>query len=137
MPSSFPTFSLFCMVIDPSLVMRKVLEIELGRSPQYSCLGFADPLEAMQAIALQHVRVPDIALICWRLLPTFDGIDVLRHLKQAHYHTASVMLLDQDQGRPLNHLKAKLAGAQRTLVKPFTMEQLRASLASLKFSPSN
>lgn len=118
----------FCIVIDTSMTMRKIIETELRRS-QYPCIAFADPLDALQAIALQRIPVPEIALVCWRL-PHLDGIQVLKHMKEAHYHTSCVLLLDEDQGI-VPHIKSRLAGAQRTLVKPFTMKQLLACLASL------
>lgn len=120
----------FCLVIDQSLTMRKILEIEFRRAGYPSCASFAEPVEALQALAQQHLPVPDVALVSWRL-PRLDGVEVIRQMKLAGYHTACVMLLDQDLDRPLTHLKARLAGAQKVLVKPFTMQQLHAQLASL------
>lgn len=118
----------FCLVLDPSLTMRKILEVELRRNA-YPFATFADPLPALQAMARQSIR-PDIALIAWRL-PRLNGIDTLISMRNAGYPTAVVVLLDQDQDRVLNHLKAKLAGAKGTLVKPFTMQQLHDQLLSL------
>lgn len=120
----------FCLLIDESIAVRTILAAQLHQAHYPLCATFADPLEAMQAIAFQDIRVPDIVLVSWRL-PRFDGVEVLRQMKRARYHTTGVMLLDKDQNSPLMHIKAQLAGAQRTLVKPFTMQEFLGTLAAL------
>lgn len=123
----------FCLVIDPSLAVRKILARELQQAHYPSCATYDDAVEAMRAIAFQQMRIPDIVVVSWRL-PRFDGIEVLRQIKHARYHTAGVMLLDRDQDSPLMHMKAYLAGAQRTLVKPFTMQKFLHTIAITRYA---
>jgi DNA-binding response OmpR family regulator len=123
----------FCLIIDPSLAVRKSLAKELQRAHYPLCATYADALEATRAIALQQIRVPDIVVVSWRL-PRFDGVEVLRQMKRARYHTAGVILLDKDQDSPLMHIKAQLAGAQRTLVKPFTMQQFLQIISGIRYT---
>ena len=120
----------FCLVIDPSSVVRLVLFTELKRARYPRCVTFADPREALKAIIQHRIPVPDVALICWRL-PWLDGVEVVRFLRAYGYHTTCILLLDQDQDSVMWHAKARLAGAQNTLLKPFTMQQLHAHLAPL------
>ena len=130
---TFPRPLPFCLVIDQSLTVRKVLETELRRANYPPCATFADAIEALRAIALQQVPVPDIVLVSWRL-PKLDGVDVLRLMKRERYHTAGVTLLDRDQDSPLMRVKAKLAGAQKTLVKPFTMQEFLQTIAAIRYT---
>lgn len=130
MQHSFSQALPFCLVIDPSLVIRTIVVTELRRAGYPPCAAYATSMEALHAISSQCIPIPDIALICWRL-PKIDGIEVLQHMKRAQYHTASIMMLDQDQNSALIRAKARLAGARNTLVKPFTMQELRTRLASL------
>lgn len=121
----------FCLLIDPSITMRKVIELTLHRANYPDCASFADPVEAMKAIARKDIAVPDIALVCWNL-PRLDGIGVLRLMRYRRYHTTVIMLLDQGQDGLLVQAKAKIAGAQSTLTKPFTSQQLLSQLATIK-----
>jgi DNA-binding response OmpR family regulator len=130
---TFPQPLPFCMVIDPSVAVRKILATELQQAHYPLCATFADPLEAMRAIALNQIRVPDIVVVSWRL-PKFDGVEVLRQMKHARYHTAGVMLLDKDQNSPLMHVKAQLAGAQKALAKPFTMQAFLNTIAAVRYT---
>lgn len=129
---TFPQPLPFCLLIDESATVRKVLATELRRAHYPPCATCADAIEAMRAIALQQIRVPDIIVVSWRL-PRFDGVEVLRQMKRARYHTVGVMLLDKNQDSPLMHIKAQLAGAQRTLVKPFTMQVFLGTIASIRY----
>ncbi len=128
-PQPFP----FCIVIDPSVAVRVILARELQQAHYPSCATFADPLEAMRAIALQQIRIPDIVVVSWRL-PRFDGVEVLSQMKRARYHTVGVMLLDKDQDSPLTRIKAQLAGAQKTLAKPFTIQAFRSTIAAVRYT---
>lgn len=132
-PLTFPQPLPFCLLIDASAAVRKVLSAELRRAHYPPCATYADAIEALRAIALYQIRVPDIVVVSWRM-SRCDGVEVLRQMKRARYHTAGVMLLDKEQNRPLMHVKAQLAGAQRTLVKPFTMQEFLATMAAVKYT---
>lgn len=126
----------FLLVIEPSLTMRKVIEVILRRNAHTPSLPgpaswatFADPVSALRALRTGQLPVPHIGLIC-RDLPYLDGYEVIQHMRQRGYATVFVVLFSSDEDGPLERIKARLAGAQITLTKPFTVRQLLQTLAS-------
>ena len=120
-----------CLVLDPSATVCKVIQILLHRAGSPGCATFSDPLLALQAIAQNHLSIPEVALISSQL-PRMDGIEVIRLMQQHYSSTATILLVDQDHNGVLLRTKARLAGARDTLAKPFTAQQLLALISTIQ-----
>jgi CheY-like chemotaxis protein len=97
----------------------------------YRTTVFADGAAAAEAI--DGGTVPDAVLLDVRM-PRMNGIDLVRHIR-AHGPTAAVPVVamsaysDELQAREMIE-----AGANAFLAKPFTIEELRATMDSLASS---
>ena len=116
--------AVFVMVIDDSLVIRKILETCLHRAG-YEVKSFPDGVEALRWLHTPEAPVPDLIFIDLGL-PKLDGYEVIRLLKArpALEHTILVILSRRDG--VLDHLKGRLVGAHAYLTKPFKTQQILA-----------
>lgn len=117
------------LVIEPSLTLRTIIQTALRRHGYPVPSLFADPIAALQALSQGRVPIPDVALVC-RKLPHLDGLDVIRVMRRRRYPIAIALLLSEQDGT-LARIQARLAGAQATLKKPFTVQQLLQILEAL------
>jgi len=121
------------MVIDDSLVIRKILETCLRRVG-YEVKSFPDGVEALCWLNTGDARLPDLIVVDLGL-PKLDGYEVIRLLKARPNlkHTTLVILSRRDG--IIDRLKGRLVGAHAYLTKPFKTDQLvaviRASLANV------
>jgi CheY-like chemotaxis protein len=119
------------MVLDASRVTRKILEIILRREG-FRVICFGDPVGALQY--LFHHRLPDLLFLSIDL-PRMDGYRVLTYVKSNdRYHQVILVALLNPRDGVLGHLRARLAGAQRTVVKPLIRQQI-VTLVSAYRSP--
>lgn len=116
----------FCMLIDPSITIHKVIEVMLLRNGSFRCIAFANPVEALAAIHANRIPVPDVALISQNLVQ-MDGLEVIRTMRQRQYRTA-IVFLQNDQDSVLQRVKARIAGANAVVVKPFKVQELHQVL---------
>ncbi len=118
------------VVIDDSQVVCKILEVGLHRA-DYQVKCFADPIDALQAIRQARGESQPDLLIVDLGLPRIDGYEVIRLVRSSpeYVHTPIVVLSGRDG--VLDRLKARLAGADVYLTKPFTIQQVTATLARL------
>ena len=116
--------AVFVMVIDDSLVIRKILETCLHRAG-YEVKSFEDGVQALLWLNSSEARTPALILIDLGL-PKLDGYEVIRLLKAkpALEHTTLVILSRRDG--VLDRLKGRLVGAHAYLTKPFKTERLLA-----------
>src|SRR6266700_3681915 len=112
------SMSTLVLVIDDSLVVRKILEICLSRAG-YEVKSFPGSVEVFPSLVIVD--------LC---LPVIDGYDIIRRLKTkpAFAHTVFVMI-SQREG-VLDRLKARLAGAKDYLTKPLKTQDLLAVVQS-------
>lgn len=123
------------VVIDDSVVVRKIVEIILHRYG-IACMGYQDGYEALRAFKAGEDYVP--ALIFLDIgLPRIDGYDLLRLLKTSPQfdHTTVVML--SARNGVVDRLKSRLAGAQGYITKPFKTQELLSTALSCLEQPSN
>jgi twitching motility two-component system response regulator PilG len=113
------------LIIDPSLVVRKILVTCLRRVGIES-EDYPDPIEAL--MALQHDPGSPPAVIILEVdLPHMDGYEVVMNLRKKGYaETALVMLSNRDG--IIDRVKGRLAGANDYLTKPFTMNQVLSAV---------
>lgn len=110
------------MIIDDSLLVRKIVEISLKREG-FACVSYSDGLEALRAIAENRHPVPHLIFLDIGL-PKMDGYDLVRHLKtKPQFHEAVIVMLSARDGIT-DRLKGRLAGAQHYMTKPFKIQDI-------------
>jgi twitching motility two-component system response regulator PilG len=124
-PPAIPCSHHSLMIIDDSSTIRKIVETGFGREG-YEVTSFADGIAALQWLAGPDARLPELLLLDVNL-PRMNGYDVARYLQKKYPYIIIVMLTRRDG--MLDKLKARLAGAQDYLVKPFQMEVLLTLVA--------
>jgi twitching motility two-component system response regulator PilG len=112
------------VVIHNSLTVRKIIEVSLKRQG-IEAIGYADPLEALAAMALPGVPLPDLVFIEVAFprsaLNGFTTVQILRSRAPSE-QLPIVMLARHD--RIIDRLFARLAGANEFLTTPLTTEVL-------------
>jgi twitching motility two-component system response regulator PilG len=123
------------VVIDDSAVVRKIVEISLGRCG-ITCISYQDGYEALKAFKTGEDYIPDLIFLDIGL-PKIDGYDLLRLLKASPQfdHTEVVVLSARDG--MLDRLKGRLAGAKGYVTKPFKTQELLSIALSCLEQPSN
>jgi DNA-binding response OmpR family regulator len=123
------------VVIDDSVVVRKIVEVILGRCG-IDCISYQDGYEALKAFKTGEDHIPDLIFLDIGL-PKIDGYNLLRLLKTSpHFdHTTVVMLSGRDG--MLDRLKSRLAGAKGYVTKPFKTQELLSIALSCLDQPAN
>jgi twitching motility two-component system response regulator PilG len=123
------------VVIDDSMVVRKIVEIILSRYG-ITCISYQDGYEALKAFKTGEDYIPDLIFLDIGL-PKIDGYDLLRLLKTSPQfdHTEVVVLSARDG--VLDRLKGRLAGAKGYVTKPFKTQELLSIALSCLEQPSN
>jgi two-component system, chemotaxis family, chemotaxis protein CheY len=114
------------LVVEDSPSMRQLLGVTL-RSAGYQVVEARDGQEA-----LEYARGHAVDLVLTDVnMPRMDGIALVAHLRTlaSHYRTPAVLLTTESS--PDRKLQSKQAGATGWITKPFTPEQLLATLARL------
>ncbi len=110
------------VVIDDSLVIRKILDVALRRAG-YEVQCFPDGVEALRWLARPEADIPALVLVDLGL-PKLDGYEVIRLLKaRPSLQDTSLVILSARDG-VLDRLKGRLLGVQTYLTKPFKTEQV-------------
>ncbi len=103
----------FVMIIEDSLVIRKLLETCLQRAG-YEVRSFADGVEALRWLAALETRLPALIL------------EVIRLLKARPAFEQTVFVIVSRRDGVLDRLKGRLAGAHAYLTKPFQTGEVLA-----------
>lgn len=122
------------MVIDDSLTVRKILEASLQRAG-WGVATFADGLEAMLALTHQTIPVPQLVLLDVGL-PKVDGYHIARMLRRHPGFAHTPILMISGHTSRLDKLRAKLAGAQGYLTKPFQPAEVLAVIQTYLARPN-
>lgn len=113
------------LVVDDSMTIRRVIIKSLGM------VGIADTTEASNgedAIRCCAADRFDLILMDWNM-PRMNGIDALRHLRQAGVKTPVIMVTTEaEKSRVIDAIRS---GANDYLIKPFTPEQLAAKVKTM------
>ena len=141
------------MVIDDSPTVRKIIETSLGREtcrvaegtalvgwgehifPSYSkyrVSSYGDPAEALQMLLAPEVVLPPDLILLDLILPNIDGIQLLRRCKQTQQLEKIPVIVITRKVGVIDRLKAKLAGAVAFIPKPFTVEDLLATMREVE-----
>lgn len=116
------------MIIDDSLTVRKILETCLRREG-FSCVGYADGIEALRALNEKHQPIPD-AVILDIGLPKMNGYEIARYLKaKQQFNNTTIIMLSGRDG-VIDRLKGLLAGANVYVTKPFRTQDVMSIVRS-------
>ena len=122
-PSNVDPKRLFIVVIDDSETVCKMLETILTpQGHQVTC--FLDPVDALRSILKTcETPLPDLLYIDLTL-PRMDGYEVIKRFKshQATQHIPIIVI--SRLGNTVARLKARLAGANAFLEKPFQVQDV-------------
>jgi two-component system, chemotaxis family, chemotaxis protein CheY len=120
------------LIIDDSSVMRKIIEAALRHSgiKLDEVLQAADGLEGLAALDKAAAQEEAVDLIlCDVHMPRMDGLGfLLGKPKRKLAHEVPVVMITADAADPYL-LRAIAAGAQGYISKPFTLQQIQASLS--------
>ncbi len=111
------------MVIDDSIVIRKMIEIAL-EDEDYNILNATSGKEGMEAI---EKNKPDLVILDM-MLPDMSGIDVLKKIKDSN-DIPVIMLSGKDSPQLIEN--AKELGVKDFLPKPFKDEELVEKVTTL------
>ena len=121
LPPNTPSLSQskLIMVIDDSPTVRKVIEVCLRREG-LEVVSYPDGIQALRAITN---RLPDLVILDLDL-PKMSGFEVARYMRSKPQWSRTVIVILSRHDGILVRLKARLAGAQAYLTKPFTTQMI-------------
>jgi twitching motility two-component system response regulator PilG len=111
------------MVIDDSPTVRKILEVSLRREG-IEVVSYADGIEALRAVTNRQIeRLPDLVILDIDL-PKMNGYEIARYLRTKPQWSRTVIVILSRHDSVIDRLKARLAGTQAYLTKPFTTQMI-------------
>lgn len=110
------------VVIDDSPTICKILETSLRREG-YEVVSYLNPVQALQVLFWGEVARPDVLLVNL-VLPQMNGYEVMRHLRaKPDFKAVPIIAITGREGM-LDRLKARLAGANDYVIKPFKTQHI-------------
>jgi len=103
--------------------VRKIVEVSLTREG-FEVISYPDGISALQAVTTRQLdHLPDLIILDLDL-PKMNGYEVARYLRSKPlWNQTSIVILSRHDG-VIDRLKARLAGTQAYLTKPFTTQLL-------------
>lgn len=117
------------MVIDDSLVVRRVIEASFARVG-IPTVCFPDGLSALNALVKHEAPVPDLLLLDIGL-PKMDGYEVAKTLRMHPEMRDTIIVMLTGHDDVINRMKAALIGARDFIRKPFRPAELVARCCAL------
>jgi twitching motility two-component system response regulator PilG len=118
------------MVIDDSITTRKIVEVSLRREG-HNVVSFEDGIQALQALTNHELRIPDLIVLDIDL-PKINGYDIARYLRSKPAWRKTTIIILSRHAKMFDRFKARLAGANVYLTKPFNaqvfLEVVRSNL---------
>jgi len=108
------------LVVEDDAPLRDLILLALSRHPHYQALAAGDGVEALALFERHHPQ----ALILDILLPSMNGLDLLRRLKEQNRLDGVAVVVISALGYGEVIQQAVAAGACDFLVKPFDVEFL-------------
>ncbi len=120
------TTRLYCLVVDDSLVVRKVARRILN-----SLKFNVDEAENGQvALDLCGTLMPDLILLDWNM-PVMSGIEFVRAFREKYGAVSAKVIFCTTQG-DVEHIRdAAAAGANDYIIKPFDAAMLRRKIEAV------
>ena len=121
-----------CMFVDDSSVIRKVAKRILGGS-EMIVIEAASGLDALDMCAAD---MPDIMVVDGAL-PDVPAVDLIRRVRAMESPIRPQILISLVELDIASIMRAKRAGAQGYLLKPFNRPQLLERFRTLKIAPDS
>ena len=112
------------VIIDDSPTVCKILETCLHREG-HQAISYLNPTQALRALLRGEIARPD-ALFVDIALPQMDGYEVIKRLRAKPEFKATPIIAISGRDGLLDRLKARLAGANDYLTKPFKIQHIVA-----------
>jgi two-component system, chemotaxis family, chemotaxis protein CheY len=112
-----------CLIVDDSDVIRRVLRHMLG-SLQFDV---SEAISGRDAVEACHRSMPDAILLDWSM-PGGSGIETLQSLRRMPGGSSPVVIYCATENDQADLARARAAGANDVLLKPFTRVELQATL---------
>ena len=112
------------VVIDDSPTICKILETCLRRAG-HRAVSYSDPVQALQALFRGEIAHPDVLFVDL-VLPHMDGYEVIKLLRARTELKATPIIAISGRDSVVDRLKARLAGANDYVTKPFKTEHIVA-----------
>ena len=110
-----------CLIVDDSDLIRRVAK-QLLTVLQFDT---SEAVDGADALARCSTAMPDVILLDWSM-PAPSGLDCLQALRLMSGGDRPVIVYCTTENDPLECARARLAGADDVLVKPYDREMLRA-----------
>lgn len=117
------------LVVDDSMVMRKMIE-RLLRTAGVAVTELIEASDGWEGLALAREKDPDL-ILCDVNMPTMDGLEFLRNLKDAPLARRVPVVMITTEGSETRMAEAKASGAVGYIRKPFTAEQIKEQILPL------
>jgi len=115
-----------CLIVEDSPVIREIA-IRIVRDLGLDAIEKAD---AAAALAFCREATPGVVLLDWDL-PALGALDFLRGVGELPAESRPPIVLCATENDPQQFMLAKAAGASRHILKPFTRDELEATLAEI------
>ena len=102
----------------------KILETCLQREG-YQAVSYQNPVQSLQALLRGEIARPDVLLVDL-VLPQMDGYEVIKRLRAKPELKAVPIIAISGRDGVVDRLKARLAGANDYVTKPFKTEHIVA-----------
>jgi twitching motility two-component system response regulator PilG len=116
------------MVIDDSLIVRKIIETSLRREG-FESVSYPDGIEALRALAEGRQKIPDLVILDVGL-PKMDGYEIARRMKTKPHLANTVIIMLSGRDGVIDRLKGRLAGAKDYITKPFKTQEVISTISS-------
>ncbi|RWM30864.1 response regulator [Mesorhizobium sp.] len=118
-----------CLFVDDSSVIRKVAKRILGGSD----ILVIEAANGLDAIEMSSTDMPDVIVIDGGLAD-MQAVDLIRRIRAIESPVKPQILVSLVEVDVASIMRAKRAGAQGYLLKPFNRAQLLESFRSLKIA---
>lgn len=117
------------IIIDSSSVTRVIVDVCLRRE-DVTCIGFPDGASALHALQADSELVPRVIVLELSFpSPGIDGYALLRLLRVSPRLDKTAIIVLTSQSWLGSRLRARLAGANEYLAKPFVRKKFLAVIA--------
>ncbi len=114
------------MIIDDSLLVRKILEISLRRAGLLNLISFPDCSEALRAINSNTENTPGV-IVLDLYLPDMNGFALARLIRSSPLFDKTKIIILTGYDSFLNQLRAKITKADY-YTKPFKTKEIIAAI---------
>lgn len=114
-----------CLIVDDSDVVRRVLKHILDKLR----LDVSEAADGTAALTQCRQVMPDVVLLDWSM-PGTTGLETLQALRLLPGGAGPVVIYCPTEYDPDDVARARAAGADDVLLKPFTRAELQKSLTS-------